>query len=215
MVRWVTEAVWDGKVDRSEGKQRVAVFGAGGHGKVVVDAIERIADLTVACVVDDNARSGLAVLGHAVAGGREVLSARRGKIDGVIVAIGDNRMRHEVAHWLAAQGFVLCSVVHPAAVVAPSATIGLGTLIMPGAVVNAEARIGANAIINTGAVVEHDCEVGEAVHVAPGAVLCGAAVIGSGSLVGAGAIVLPGVRVGAGVLVKAGTVATRNMNKEA
>jgi hypothetical protein len=80
-----------------------------------------------------------------------------------------------VAGWLGSQGLVLRSVVHPAAVVAPSATIGAGTLVMPGAVVNAEARIGANAIVNSGAIVEHDCEVGEGVHIAPGAVLCGGA----------------------------------------
>jgi sugar O-acyltransferase (sialic acid O-acetyltransferase NeuD family) len=194
--------------------QRIAVFGAGGHGKVVVDAIERNTGLAVACVVDDRPQPGAAVLGHPVAGGREALLARRGAIDGVIVAIGDNRTRMEVAGWLEAQGFVLQSVMHPAAVVAPSASIGAGALVMPGAVVNAEARIGANAIINTGAIVEHDCVVGDGVHVAPGAVLCGGASVGACTLVGAGAVVLPGVKVGPALLVKAGTVAVRNVEKE-
>lgn len=193
--------------------RKIAVFGAGGHGKVVVDAIERNDGLAVACVVDDNPQPGSAVLGHAVVGGREALLARRGDIDGVIVAIGDNRIRMEVAGWLEAQGFSLQRVVHPMAVVAPSATIGAGVLIMPGAVVNAEARIGENAIINTGAVVEHDCEVGGAVHVAPGAVLCGGACVGACAFVGAGAVVLPGVKVGSAQLVKAGTVAARNVEQ--
>lgn len=197
-----------------QGKQRIAVFGAGGHGKVVVDAIERNTGLAVVCVVDDRPQPGAAVLGHPVAGAREVLLARRDAIDGVIVAIGDNRTRMEVAGWLEAQAFVLQSVVHPAAVVAPSASVGAGVLIMPGAVVNAEARIGANAIINTGAIVEHDCVVGDGVHVAPGAVLCGGASVGACTLVGAGAVVLPGVKVGPALLVKAGTVAMRNMEKE-
>lgn len=195
-------------------KRQIAVFGAGGHGKVVVDAIERNDGLAVACVVDDNPQPGSAVLGLVVVGGRDALLARRGDIDGVIVAIGDNRTRMEVAGWLGAQGFVLQRVVHPMAVVAPSATIGAGVLIMPGAVVNAEARIGANAIINTGAVVEHDCEVGEAAHVAPGAVLCGGACVGTCAFVGAGAVVLPGVKVGPAQLVKAGTVAARNVEKD-
>jgi sugar O-acyltransferase (sialic acid O-acetyltransferase NeuD family) len=194
-------------------RRRVAVFGAGGHGKVVIDAIERNDELVVACVADDRPQPGAVLLGHAVIGGREALLASRGGIDGVIVAIGDNRSRLEVAGWLLAQGFVLQSVVHPAAAVAPSASIGAGTLIMPGAVVNADARIGANAIINSGAVVEHDCDVGEGVHVAPGAVLCGGACVGACALVGAGAVVLPGVKVGAALLVKAGTVAARNMEQ--
>lgn len=192
-------------------KKRIAVFGAGGHGKVVVDAIERNAGFAVACVVDDKPQPGAAVLGHVVAGSREALLARRAEIDGVIVAIGDNRARREVAHWVEAQGFVLQSVAHPAAVVAPSAVIGAGVLIMPGAVVNADARIGANAIINSGAVVEHDCDVGEGVHVAPRAVLCGGVCVGAGTLVGAGAVVLPGVKVAGSQLVKAGTVVARNV----
>jgi len=196
-------------------KKRIAVFGAGGHGKVVVDAIERNAGMAVACVLDDRPQPGATILGHAVAGGREALLARRAAVDGVIVAIGDNRARRELAQWVEAQGFVLQSVVHPLAVVAPSATFGPGTLVMPGAVVNAEARIGANAIINTGAVIEHDCVVGEAVHVAPSAVLCGGACIGQGTLVGAGAVVLPGVRIGESLLVRAGTVVARDMDGEA
>jgi sugar O-acyltransferase (sialic acid O-acetyltransferase NeuD family) len=194
-------------------KQRIAVFGAGGHGKVVADAIQCNPALDLVCVLDDKPQAGATILGWPVAGGREALLARRGDIDGVIIAIGDNRARLEVAGWIASQGLILRSVVHPAAVVAPSATIGAGALIMPGAVVNAEARIGANAIVNSGAVVEHDCEVEEAVHIAPGAVLCGGARIGAGALIGAGAVVLPGVRVGAWLLLKAGTVAARDVEK--
>lgn len=194
-------------------KQRIAVFGAGGHGKVVVDAILCNAVLDLAYVVDDMPQAGATILGRPVVGGRDALLSRRGEIDGVIVAIGDNRARLEVAGWIVSQGLVLQSVVHPAAAVAPSATIGAGALVMPGAVVNAEARIGANAIVNSGAIVEHDCEVGEGAHVAPGAVLCGGAGIGAGTMVGAGAVVLPGVKVCAGLLVKAGTVAGRDMEK--
>ncbi len=194
-------------------RQRIAVFGAGGHGKVVIDAIQCNDGLAVACVADDRPQPGAAILGHAVIGGREALLERRGEIDAVIVAIGDNRARTEVAGWLAAQGFVLRSVVHPASMVARSASVGAGALIMPGAVVNADARIGANAIINSGAVVEHDCEVGEGAHVAPGAVLCGGASVGACALIGAGAVVLPGVKVGPVLLVKAGTVVTMNVEQ--
>lgn len=191
--------------------QRIAVFGAGGHGKVVVDAIERHPRLAVACVVDDRPQDGAVILGHPVVGGRETLIACRAAIDGVIVAIGDNRARIEVARWLEEKNFRLSSVVHPLAVVAPSAVIGAGTLVMPCAVVNADARIGGNAIINSGAIVEHDCDIGDGVHIAPGAVLCGGATIGAGTLVGAGAVVLPGVRVGAMLLVRAGAIIARNM----
>lgn len=191
--------------------KRIAIFGAGGHGKVVADAIEHNIGLSVACVVDDRPRQGARVLGHTIAGGRDALLAHRNEIDGVIVAIGDNRTRRDIASWLVAHGFALQSVVHPSAMVAPSAEIGAGVLIMPGAVVNADARIGVNTIINSGAIVEHDCDVGEGVHVAPGAVLCGGVCVGSGTLIGAGAVLLPGVKVAPSWLVKAGEVVAKNL----
>jgi sugar O-acyltransferase (sialic acid O-acetyltransferase NeuD family) len=194
-------------------RQRIAVFGAGGHGKAVIDAIQCNGGFALACIVDDCPQAGAAILGYAVIGGREKLLARRGEIDAVIVAIGDNCARTEVAAWLVAQGFVLESVVHPASIVASSASVGAGALIMPGAVVNADARIGANAIINSGAVVEHDCDVGAGAHVAPGAVLCGGVCVGTCALIGAGAVVLPGVKIGSGLLVKAGTVVKKNVEQ--
>ena len=194
--------------------KRIAVVGAGGHGKVVIDAIRPNTSMTVACVVDDGTdQHGKTVLGHLVSGGRDFLLANRSSIDGVIVAIGANRTRVDFARWLEAEGFVLLSVIHPAACVAPSAVVGTGTLIMPGAIVNADARIGRNVIVNSGAIVEHDCIVGDGVHVAPGAVLCGAAAIGSGTLVGAGAVVLPGVEVGDWTILKAGAVTKSSSGK--
>lgn len=196
-------------------KRRIAVFGAGGHGKVVIDAIERQPMLSVACVADDRPRADARLLGHAVIGDREALLARRAEFDALIVAIGDNRAREEVAGWFAGQGMPLAVVVHPAATVAPSAIVGEGTLVMPGAVVNADARLGANVIVNTGAIVEHDCVVGDCVHVAPRALLCGGASIGAGCLVGAGAVVLPGVKIGPRLLVKAGTTVARDMESGA
>lgn len=192
-------------------KRRIAVLGAGGHGKVVVDAIERNDELVVACVADDNPKSGAKVLGHAVVGDRAALLARRSGFDGVIVAIGDNRTRMAAADWLVAQGFSLQSVVHPSAMVAGSAVIGVGTLIMPLAVVHTDARLGANVIVNSGAIVEHDCEIGDGVHVAPGAVLCGSVVVEAGAFIGAGVVIVPGVRIGAGLLVKAGTTVTHDV----
>ena len=94
-------------------QKRIAIFGAGGHGKVVIDAVDRCAELKVAFVFDDDPRPGQTVLGYPVAGGRDALLARRAEIDAVIIAIGNNRIRCEVAQWIVAQGFLPAAVVHP------------------------------------------------------------------------------------------------------
>ncbi len=197
--------------------ERLFLFGSGGHAKVVLDAARLQGYQVLAVFDDDPARAGTRLMDCPLPGGREALLAwcRSSGVQTGIVAIGNNPARIAMGDWLAAHGFALASVVHPAAVVTSSARIGAGTLIMPGVVVNADACIGGNVILNSGAIVEHDCTVGDGAHVAPGAVLCGGVSVGAGTLVGAGAVVLPGVRIGAGLLVKAGAVVARDMGGNA
>lgn len=124
--------------------------------------------------------------------------------DGIVVALGDGRRRLEIVLKLGDLGAP--AVVHPAAVVSPSAEIGRGSVVFAGAVVNSAARIGRAVIINSAAVVEHDCEVADGAHVSPGAVLSGGVSLGARSWIGSGAIVIHRIRIGADVVVGAGGV---------
>lgn len=187
--------------------KRIAIFGAGGHGKVVFDAIQACGYLLVAYIFDDNPPTHKDMFGCRINGNRDTLLEHAGGIDAVVVAIGENKARVEVADWVVRQGLTLATIIHPSAIISPSARIDYGSMILAGAVVNADARIGKNTIINSMAVVEHDCLIGDGVHIAPGAILCGEVQIGDLSLVGAGSVILPGVTIQPGGLVKAGSLA--------
>ncbi len=136
-----------------------------------------------------------------------------------IVAVGDLALREELIAAAAqacasdGDGRPAAVVIHPSAVVSPSARIGSGAFLGPGVIVNARAEIGAHAIINSGAVVEHDCRVGMNVHVGPRAALGGAVSVGNGALIGIGASVLPGVAIGAGATVGAGAAVISNVSE--
>ena len=184
----------------------VFVFGASGHGKVIIDILERMTDVGIAFAIDDAAGAqGRYLCGYRVLGGRGELPQNRARADTGIVAIGDNAARREVAAWLIAQGFKLASAIHPAAMLARGAVIGNGSAIMAGCVINSDAVLGNNVILNTGATIDHDCVISDCVHVAPGCHVCGGVTIGAGSLLGAGTTVVPGVRIGAHVVVGAGS----------
>ena len=187
------------------------VFGASGHSKVVIDAIER-AGLNKVLFVCDDARDkhGTRLMGYPV-GGREELLARRSEASVGIVGIGDNATRAAVAGWLVEQGCSLARVIHPSASIGREVEIAEGTVVMAGCVVNSGTRIGSNVIVNTGATVDHDCTLGDGVHVAPGSHLCGGVTIGAGTLVGAGTTIIPGVRVGNGALIGAGSTVLKDV----
>lgn len=188
------------------------IAGAGGHAKVVVDAVKTRDPHRPVVVSDDRAIKGATtLLGLPVAAPLLGPPAPRGQP--IHVALGRNRLRQKISLEAEACGFVLESVLHPAACLAASACVEAGTLLAARAVVGPDARVGRGCIINHGAVVDHDCSVGDWAHIAPGVVLGGNVVVGEGAMVGAGAVVLPGCRIGAWAVVGAGAVVTRNVGE--
>ena len=182
----------------------VVLIGAGGHAKVVLEAVRAAGRFEAVGLVDPHPPAPH-VLGLAVLGDDDVLAAlRRQGVEAAVVALGDNGLREKVAVRLQALGFALPAIVHPAALVSPSARIGAGTVVMARAVIGTETRIAELAIINTGAVIDHDNEIGMAAHVAPGAVLAGTVRVGARALVGVGSAVRPGISIGADAIVGAG-----------
>lgn len=192
-------------------KEKIFVFGASGHAKVVIDIIEKQGLFVVACLVDDAlGLAGKEVYGYPVIGGREEILAAN--IKKGIVAIGNNGARCAVADWLISKGINLVSVAHPSAQIARGVSLGGGTVIMAGAVVNSDTIIGRNVIINTKAGIDHDCVVGDGVHIAPGATLCGTVRVGNGAFIGAGAIIAPNISVGNDSTVGAGATVLHNIS---
>lgn len=187
-------------------KEKIFVFGASGHAKVVIDIIERENRYNIVFLVDDDpSLKGTDFYGYRVIGGKKELISARERIDGGIVAIGNNKARANVAAWLIENGFSLVTAIHPGAQIGRGAQIGSGTVIMAGVVINSDARIGSNVIINTRASIDHDCMIGNVAHIAPGSTLCGTVTLGDGTFVCAGATIIPNLVVGKNVIVGAGS----------
>ena len=136
-------------------------------------------------------------------------AARR--FDAVVVAIGDNRLRQKLAERMRDIGCPTPAIIHPAAIISPTARIDGGVGVMAGAIINANAHIGQDSIVNTGAIVEHDCVLGVAVHAAPRSVLAGSCVVGARALLGVGSVARPGTRIGADAIVGAGSAVVSNI----
>lgn len=182
------------------------VFGASGHAKVVIDAIERSGAAKIVFVCDDApAKRGGMLMGYPVIGGRAELLERINETTRGVIGIGDNAIRARIAEWLIENGCTLAGVIHPSASIGREVTLGDGTVVMAGCVINSGTTVGRNVIVNTGATIDHDCDIGDTAHVAPGAHLCGHVSVGVETLIGAGATIVPGVRVGSRALIGAGS----------
>lgn len=185
--------------------ERIIIFGAGGHAKVIADSA-LAAGLTVEGFLDDRL-AGQRVLGIPVLGTLSQWEAYRDRAR-FVLGIGDNRIRQRLAHsYPAAWG----TVIHPTAVIGTDVTLGEGTVVMAGAVVNAGSRIGRHCILNTGAIVEHDNTLEDFVHVSPHATLCGTVQVGALTHIGAGAVLRNNCSVAAGCTVGAGAVVVRSL----
>jgi sugar O-acyltransferase (sialic acid O-acetyltransferase NeuD family) len=189
------------------------VYGAGGHGKVVLDILERDDRVQIEGLVDDDpTRAGGELFGYRILGSGEALRRiRMSGVTGAIVAIGDNETRGRLANWVETFDLELITAVHPAAQIARGVEIGAGSAVMAGVVINAESVLGRNTIVNTGATVDHDCRIGDCVHLAPGVHLAGDVRIGQHTHVGIGTVILQGVSVGHHVEIGAGSVVLRDL----
>lgn len=189
-------------------RERIFIFGASGHAKVVVDIIEQSGNYAIAMLLDDNPQLKDSIFsGYPVAGGRgdlETISATTPLGRGV-VAIGSNHIRQSVAAWLAENGIGFITALHPSARIARGVTLSAGTVVMANAVINSDTYIGKHVIINTSASIDHDCVIGDGVHIAPGTTLCGSVSVGKNSMVGAGSTIIPNLKIGENVVIGAGS----------
>jgi len=190
--------------------KRLAILGAGGHGKVVADC----ADLNEWDVVffDDSWPSKKNNAHWPVVGNTSDLLERAKEFDGVLVAIGNNAARCGELDKLASAGANIPVLIHPSATISRHTSIGLGTIILAGTVINVDCNIGKGVIINTGSTVDHDCILGDFVHICPGTNLAGGVVVGNYSWVGIGSAVRQMIDIGSEVMVGAGAVVVSNIS---
>lgn len=180
------------------------IIGAGGHGKVVAEAALASEKWESIAFLDARFPEVKSVIGWPVVGRDNDAVNFLDDFKHVFVAIGDNKRRLSVLDAISEKAASIPTIVHPAAWVSPSASLGSGTIVVGGAIVNASVSSERGCIINTGATVDHDCWLGEGVHVSPGAHIGGGCTVGARTWIGIGSTMRHGVSIGEDVIVGAG-----------
>ena len=178
-------------------KKKIAIIGAGGHGKVVGE----IALLNQYDVIDffDDRISKIKNFPFEIVGNIEFLKKNIKNYDNFFVAIGDNTIRCAKISWLQKEKKDIVSLIHPKSTVSQFSSIEAGSCVMANAVINAGTSIKVGVIINTSSSVDHDCSIGDYSHISPNCSLSGNVSVGKFSHLGTGTSVHPGINVGQNV----------------
>lgn len=112
--------------------------------------------------------------------------------DYFLLAIGIPGARRTVAEGLLARGCRFLTLIHPTAIVAPTATVEMGAVICPYAIVSDAVRVGRFALLNYHASLGHDASVGDFAVLSPYATLGGGAKLGDDAFMGLHASIAPG-----------------------
>lgn len=187
------------------GANALIIYGGGGHGRSLIDLVRALPDYRLAGIVDDSLPPGSEVLGAPVLGGNSVLEelAARGLhlALNAVGGIGNLTPRLEVFERLKAAGFNFPTVIHPAAVVEPSARLADGVQVFALAYVGSNARVGFGCILNTGVIISHDCVLEDVINISPGGILAGGVYVGAHTQIGMGATINLDLKIGARVRI--------------
>lgn len=192
-------------VEQTEGKPRLLIVGAGGHGRSVAEAVLMSGEYTLVGFLDDGAfAQGAEVWGVPIVGPAKGFGAYAARASHAVVAIGNNALRQKLYGQLQADGFTLPHVVHPRAMVSPRAKLAEGVVVMAGAIVGTEALLGQGAIVNCGAVVDHHAQVHDFGHLGVNACMAGGSILGALAWMQAGAAIGYGVQLPDGAVLMPG-----------
>lgn len=190
-------------------RPRYLVIGAGGHARVVAEALISGGGEVVAFI---DREPGHELLGRPVLSETRDLPGFDRTLVKLAIGIGGTQggapcaLRARLTDSFSSTGWIIADVIHPAATLSSSARLGQGVQLLARSVVQSNAMIGDGTVINTAAVIEHDTTVGSHCHISIGAILCGGVSVDANSHVGAGACVREGVKIGRNTTIGMGAV---------
>ena len=132
----------------------------------------------------------------------------------LVVSVGNPEnyfARRRIVRRLGLPSSRYATVIHPAAVMPPTASVGPGSVLLAGVVATTSIRIGAHVVAMPGVVLTHDDAVADFVTLGAGVRLAGGVRVEEGAYVGAGVLVREDRTIGSWALVGMGAVVTRDV----
>lgn len=199
-------------------RRRLLIIGAHGFGRELLWTASEVPlerrDWDPAGFLDDDvdgARRRLAAAGVAlpVLGAVRDHQPRSGEV--FVCAVQAPRAKLVLCEMLRDRGAEFATVVHPTALVHPSASVGAGVVLRHYSGISPNAVVGDFVLIDSSGGPSHDTHIGDGCTLGGHSDVMGAARLGRGVLLGAHAVVFPGASIGDFAVVGAGSVVLRRV----
>lgn len=142
--------------------KRIFIIGAGTYGEAMCE-LSQILGYSVVGFYDDNEKlMNTKVMGIPVVGTISSLVNHDVSDLNFVVAIGNNNLRMRIMDELNMRGANTPTLIHPRALISPSAVIGKGVYIQANAYIWTKTQIGDYCIVSPGVVIAHHTIVGKA-----------------------------------------------------
>lgn len=128
-----------------------------------------------------------------------------------IMGIANLKYRKGIIEEIQAGGGKFTGLIHPTALISPSATIGEGVVISHNASVGPKVKIGNFNMLNSRCTIGHDTQMGDYNFISPKVALSGNTQIGNGNMFGTNSSTIPGIKVGNDNTIGAGMIVYKNI----
>lgn len=198
------------------GNVELVLVGAGGTAADVLALIAHInarrSKYVVRGVLDDRRAVGEIFCGVRVLGPlRDGARQEHARFVDCLGSPGSFTRRESILTKNGLDSFPFESIIHPSAVVAPDATVGVGSILFPGVVVLSKVDLAEHVTVLSNCVLNHEVSVGRYAILASGVNLSGQVRVGECAYLGSGACVREGRTIGRHAMVGMGSMVVRDV----
>lgn len=192
----------------------IYIVGAGTYGEAMCELADILGYTVKGFYDEDTQKNAEFIMGIEVIGKFSELADQDIKDKQFIVAIGDNSIRYNIMTAINQSEGTTPTLIHPTAVISPSAEIGKGVYIQANAYIWTKVKIDNFCIISPNVVVAHHSTIGKACLISTLSGVGASIKIEDKVFVGMGSTIVTGISwIGENTIIGAGTVVLENADK--
>lgn len=191
----------------------IVIVGAGGFGREVAWLVEEINKVkhewNILGFVDDKKEIlTKEISGYQVLGDIEWLLSQELY---VVIAIGDSKIKKEVANKLKGSKNKFPVLIHPSVIYSSKINFGEGSIICAGTILTVDIEIGKHVIINLDCTIGHDVSIGNYTTILPSVNVSGYVETKECVSIGTNSAIIQGMIIGENTIVGAGAIVVKDL----